>query len=856
MDQSRISDFFSSSPSSHISKHRATSLQPADAEAEYKKNLFRENYELAKIRRREEKALEEAQCKERIQKTTKKLNAVSAKRDRNLSSTEPAIGGTQSNSFTQSKQQPQQAMPTSTRKPNRQKPKTSSSQTARAATVLPSIPSTPISETMASSQAAKKTTPKGRNERILETPQQNRSAMSTRDQRTPARTTQLAQANSPHTPFDISSGEESDSDCMIEKVLPSPNPKRKLVPTSKSTRPTKKAKTEEPSSTQNRYASVKASVLRGSAALSRQKTKPVSRQRQAASVPPRAPLPNLALSTESPGHSNSVPPTKENQQAQQTSVSQNEEESDCYIEKVEPSPKKRQQIEEPKADVKRRRVGDSVDTPVSIDADEADEQSDSDFEVIKVLVSPKRRQAASKRVSNKNSQSTQRKKLTPRKPQSPYARKQPTPAPSVAARERTPSPAVHIDLTQESDGSSDLSDEETTPTSAQPAPLTPVQHVSDAQNLQVSVAKHVANDNTNNSRTPRESIATEEQSQPPLPDIMSALWDWTDNPQKQKPLRTCGRNSASPDDDLPFSTAPEYPYNDSAARKIKLESHDKDMRFIKRESNSRYDPSDEEDSDSENLKHIKLEGGSSARKLFAVKQYDSDDDSEEEWKGFPDFPHDEILQDAEVNVFEDQDTENTEIVLGSRAISAHTARDIKSESVTSAPIRYHSESDEYENARSSPSPYQLPLKEIPPKRKPYALGDEPDDKSTASDLGNVPGITKTQRARSVSNFEKRLSSSIYQLQPVYSGEKLEESHTPGTPSSFRPHHRDSLVGLKGILKGPGTPGHESENETVYSPFPAVSPLSGNEHAVSSPTERIQYSKEQAKVIRPTERRVS
>ena len=72
----------------------------------------------------------------------------------------------------------------------------------------------------------------------------------------------------------------------------------------------------------------------------------------------------------------------------------------------------------------------------------------------------------------------------------------------------------------------------------------------------------------------------------------------------------------------------------------------------------------------------------------------------------------------------------------------------------------------------------------------------------------------------------------------------------------RPHHRDSLVGLKGILKGPGTRGGEDDNETVYSPFPDVSPLSGEEHAVSSPTERIQFSKEQAKVIRPTERRVS
>ncbi|RGP81518.1 hypothetical protein FLONG3_387 [Fusarium longipes] len=167
---------------------------------------------------------------------------------------------------------------------------TSSRSQCRAAT----IPSTPISHPMSSSQTAKKRRVEYRQERIAETPRANkRRATSSRGQQTPKRTIQLVQATSPNTPFEVSSAESSESDCKIEKVLPSP--KRKLVAASPRARPAKKAKMER-----------------------------------------------------------SVAPSSG-------------DESDCVIEKVLPSPKRRQ-VQQQRAK-KRRRVGDSIDTPVSIESD-------------------------------------------------------------------------------------------------------------------------------------------------------------------------------------------------------------------------------------------------------------------------------------------------------------------------------------------------------------------------------------------------------------------------------------------------------------------------------------------------------
>jgi hypothetical protein len=770
------------------------------------------------------------------------------------SSTEAAKSGIQPNSSTESRKESQQTMPKSTQKPKRQRSQ-ASTLLPRAASSHPSIPSTPISKNMSSPQITKKRRSEGRNERVPETPLRKRAATSSQGQQTPKRTTQFVQANTPHTPFDISSGEDSDSDCVIKKVQPSP--KRKLVAASPRARPSKKRKTDQQGSVKRGYASLKASVLAKSATSSRQNKKPAAGRRQAASVPPHAPLPNLTSSVAGRSRSISIPPTHSPpKSSQDEDAARNENESDCDIEKVQLSPKKRHQLEQQKANVKRRRVGDSIDTPVSIDADEEEDQPDSDCKVVKVLVSPMRRQAAKHRATadkdTEDENSTERRKIvTPRKAQSPAATKRPTPATSAVARDPTPSTALQIDLTQESSDSSDFSDEEAT-IPAKPALPTPVEHILDVQNPQATTTEHTTSSNTNNPiAAPEENLPVHEQREPSPDDIMTTLWNWTKCPStKKSPSTSSSSSSSSPslDHDVPFSTAPEYQHDDSAAKKIKMEVHDSDMKSIKKEriglynsdndegssdeeshdgdlppikqeGSSMYAQSsdDEEHSDEEDIKNIKLESYSSPANIFALQQYESrcGEDSEEEYQGLPDLSDDEMSHDANVN----KDEEN-------------------------------------EDLRSSPPvSYQLPQENVSPKPVSETLEEKATLDSVDRDLSNVVGSLKNHLATPTKS-EKPLSPSIYELQPVYSGEKLVQSHTPGTPTSFRPHHRDSLIGLKSILRGSGGRGRESDNETMYSPFPDISPLSGDEHVVSSPTERIQQSKEQAKAVRPTERRVS
>ncbi|KAF4972213.1 hypothetical protein FSARC_1165 [Fusarium sarcochroum] len=822
----------------------------------------------------------------------------------NTPSTAPPNSGTQhmqSNPFAQSPQHPQSTMPKSTRKPKRSGLPTSSQLPPRAASSLPSIPSTPISGAK-SSQASKKRQAEDRNERICETPLRvHKRRVLSQDQHTPDRMSQLAQASSPCTPFDISSAENSDSDCEIQKVQPSPKPKRKLVADTSRARPTKKAKIEQQPPTQCGYASIKASVLPANAAsAAKQKNKPVARQRQAASVPPRAPLPELTLSSLGPSRSNSMPPkhipaqakkpTQKDTTPQQSTAPESDDESDCFIEKVLPSPKRRRQLEQQKANVKRRRVGDSFETSISVDADQADDQDDSDCELVKVLLSPKRQGAAMPTASDsdaddENSQPRPqpgRKIAIPRKPQPRSTSKRTTPATPVAARSPTPSRAMQspqIDLTQESSSdSSDFSDDETTTAKSQ-APLpAPVQNVSGVQNDQALDAGRPANSNTNKPiPPPKKSPQTQEQPRSPSGDItdklMAFLNDRSEALEKEKQASSpSSESNASSNGDVPFSTAPEYPYDDSAAKKIKLESHDDDMRFIKQESSlgqhnsdsdeysgddasvdggmvpikqessSRYasssDGDSEEASQDKDLKSIKLESGSSSRIPASVKHYEPahDYDSEEEYQGLPD------LSDDEVHIFEDKEPEDTDLLPGSKVASAPVATNKHTEPITSTPVSYESSSDDTEDFKSSPPiSCQLLLDKTSSKASNSTSDDETENESVMEGLNDLPGSMKTHPASSVSNFQERLASSLYELQPVYSGERLVESHPHGTPPSFRPHHRESFIGLKSILKGSGSkPGRDSDEETVYSPFPDISPLSGDEYIISSPSERVQH----------------
>ncbi|KAF5711322.1 hypothetical protein FGLOB1_5098 [Fusarium globosum] len=792
MEQSKIVDFFSSSPSSQ-------------------------------------------QPKERLKKRSKPSPAKAAK------------AGSQSGSPNSSRAESQQTMPKPSQKPKRQRSQ-ASTLVPRAASLQPSVPSTPISKNMSSPQITKKRRLEGRNERVPETPPKKRAATSSQSQQTPQRTSQLVQANSPNTPFDISSGESSDSDCVIEKVQPSP--KRKLVAPSPRARPTKKRKTDQQEAINRGYACIKASVLAKGTTSARQNKKPAARQRQAASVPPQAPLPNLTSSVVGPSRSTSVPPAHiPPKSSQNENATQVENESDHNSEKAQLSPKKRNQLEQQKANVKRRRVGDSVDTPVSIDVDDED-QPDSDIEVVKVAVSPRRKAAKHRATTDKNikteNSAKQQKVAAQRKTQSPSVAKRPTPAKSAVARDTTPCKTLHIDLTQEPSDSSDFSDEET-PILAKPTLPTPVEHSLDVENPQATATEHISSCNTDNPlAAPQETVPVHEQRSS-SPGITGPLLDWLDRQSTNKAHSISSSNCPSPDHEVPFSTAPEYQHDDTAAKIIKMEAHDSDMKSIKKESIKQYNSDDdegssneeshdgdmhhikqesslmyghssddEEDFDEEDIKNIKRESHSSPMNISALKQYESHpeedngeeyEDGEEDFQGFTDLSHDEVSHDANTH-----EAEENGIVESSPPVS-----------------------------------YQLPQEDVSPKAVSTTLEKEATFDPADQVLRNGLGSSKNNLSTPIKN-EKGLSPSIYELQPVYSGEKLMQTHTPGTPSPFRPHHRDSLLGLKSILRGAGGRGRASDNESVYSPFPDISPLSGDEYAASSPTERIQQSKEQAKAV--------
>ncbi|KAI8722943.1 hypothetical protein NCS52_00148700 [Fusarium sp. LHS14.1] len=149
---------------------------------------------------------------------------------------------------------------------------------------------------------------------------------------------------------------------------------------------------------------------------------------------------------------------------------------------------------------------------------------------------------------------------------------------------------------------------------------------------------------------------------------------------------------------------------------------------------------------------------------------------------------------------------------------------------------------------SPPVSYQLPPTE---EDSPKPVKREPDTDEDESDAGDFNDETLNT---SVSSFNERLAAS-YKLQPVYSGDKLSETNEPGTPGSFQPHHRDSLIGVKSILKRSQTsPARASGDNSEYSSSPSVSPSSRSRRASSSPTERIQGSKKQAKALRPSSRK--
>lgn len=586
--------------------------------------------------------------------------------------------------------------------------------------------------------------------------------MSPATQRTPSRAAQLAQASSPNTPFGISSGSEgSESDfCQIQHIQPSPNRKRQLPAADEQAQPSKKAKTRQAPPESSDSANKKSTP-------------------QATSGPSCAPDRPPSISA-APNHGSSAL-SKAKPAIKAKFLPQPDNSSDCFIEKILPSPKRLQQTQ-PQPSKKRRidRAGNA-----SALANE-NGQEESECEIVHIKPSPNRlsstmhtstdSDADDERPANTEPQ-VPRKIATPRKrralPLKPadncHATKEPDATSSPVSSQADQS--IVIDLSQLVTSDSDSSAVETSHSTTQVTQPLPSQEEPIAQNDQPEQNAVNYGTATELASSAEDVSQSRHLSDPESEDITATLMDFLDS--QLEAMEKEKEASPSSDDNELFSTAPEHPHHELVRPKVESQE---DSGPIKKE----------------------IESGTES----------------------PDDDHDDGDQHRDDNP---------------ALIKMEDAAD----------------SDSSELFRSSPPiSYQLPPTE---EDSPKPVNSEPDTEAEESSTGDFHDGTLNT---SVSSFNERLAAS-YKLQPVYSGDKLSDANEPGTPGSFRPHHRDSLIGLKGILKKPKTPpARASGNETECFSSPNVSPPSRSRRASSSPTERVQGSKKQAKALRPSARKVS
>ncbi|KAL2691193.1 hypothetical protein Neosp_001574 [[Neocosmospora] mangrovei] len=590
--------------------------------------------------------------------------------------------------------------------------------------------------------------------------------MNTATQLTPSRTTQLAQAGSPNTPFGISSDSESSGSdfCEIQHVQPSSNRKRNLPTADQRVQPSKKAKTKQtPPETS-------ASV---------NNTKSTS---QASSGPSRAP-PQPASSAAASNRSSSVS-SKAKSAVKAKLLPQSDNSSDCFIEKVLPSPKRRQQTQ-PQLSKRRRidRAG-NASAPVS-----QENGQDSECEIVHIKPSSNRLSLTMLTSTDSDADDERpagvgprvpRKIATPRKRRA-LPLKPADNCPAMKESAATPSPvpsrvdqSIVIDLSQLITSDSDSSVVETSHSTAQVTQPRSAQGEPTAQSNQPE--QIATNHGTATEVAPSpENSQSQHQSDPESDDITGKLMDYLDG--QLEAMKKEKEASPSSSDD-PLSTAPER------LSKVKPQE---DSRAIKKEIGSGAEGSDD--------------------------VYDDDEQDDDE------------SGDDQIDDDDDEDSPTL--------VKMEDAADSDSSGLFMS---------------SPPVSYQLPPTE---EDSPKPVKREPDTDEDESDTGDFNDDTLNT---SVSSFNERLAAS-YKLQPVYSGDKLSETNEPGTPGSFQPHHRDSLIGLKSILKRSQTsPARASGDHTEYSSSPSFSPPSRSRRVSSSPTERIQGSKKQAKALRPSSRK--
>ncbi|RBR22356.1 uncharacterized protein FIESC28_04550 [Fusarium coffeatum] len=125
-----------------------------------------------------------------------------------------------------------------------------------------------------------------------------------------------------------------------------------------------------------------------------------------------------------------------------------------------------------------------------------------------------------------------------------------------------------------------------------------------------------------------------------------------------------------------------------------------------------------------------------------------------------------------------------------------------------------------------------------------------EDRPTKQCLKKEIQDDRLEETSTTPRLKNESPSSTYELQPVYSGDRLPQFLGSGGQSPFHPRHRQSIVGLKSILK------MSSEKQTRDIKPNLSSSLPRDEHIFSTPSLSVHDGDKQTKTVLSSERSIS
>lgn len=633
-----------------------------------------------------------------------------------------------------------------------------------------SIPSTPLAE-MPSSQVKHKKTTGDHDERVLETPKpvHKRKAPSNAYEITPSkqgRSFPLLQGSSPLLAISVSSGAE-ESEFETPKVMPSSSKKRKIT------------------TTQNQQGQSNGRA-KGESAISQKPAIVASKFEPTQIKPTISPRP----STASPLNPSAYPAFKRRflLGSQNSVASPQQYDSDCVIEKVTPSPQRRQQAQSQQQNTKRRRSESNAKKIISaIKREFISQFEDSECEITGTCVSPKKK-ALTSNIETDN-----------------YADDEASDEGPMSSK-----PKQHVDYPAHEMVATGNS-QRFTPTRSIAPPATLPRPLNESPVIDLS------------------QLSTSDSLDSSDDDMIDCK---TSADLAQSPLRSGTQRLGNPPalPNIEQSSSPGRHMNHAA---LPLNLTGPLEAYLAEEAGEPVNNrllSDHSDDEFFSTVPEHLDDEFTAVAKFKSDEYQMHEDEQvlvkNEHRSFDSSPPPKSSEDEE-KVMKQEPLDSADL---------------------SSPISFRSSDDEPDELSSSPPGKYY---SIPPKDN-FGHKSESDTDSSASgetscSVQTQPDSPVLESQRQLAR-PQQITPQEYTLQPVYSGDLLIMNHAHDTPASFEPRHRHSLVGLKSILKESkkSWPIGDTDNESGFESLRDDSPQSGDSFITSSPTESTRLCKKRAK----------